>query len=176
MRRSRRISAIMHKLLIEHGLDGFTVLEARDLWLSLEDSGSDSTEARKKVYRAIFNFEQKNWLRYEGTGRNKRYFQTEQFKEQSDYRVLNHQSGINHKTTDQDYSILLNERNEYKGELEIVLGEMDEYQSIVSRFPNLEKRLAPIHQQAKERAALLLGKINALTTVLNTLSTGSGPC
>lgn len=90
--------------------------------------------------------------------------------------MSNHQSGINHETTDQDYSILLNERNEYKGELEIVLGEMDEYQSIVSRFPNLEKRLAPIHQQAKERAALLLGKINALTTVLNTLSTGSGPC
>jgi hypothetical protein len=166
----------MHKLLIEHGLDGFTVLEARNLWLSLEDSGSDSTEARKKVYRAIFNFEKKNWLRYEGSGRNKRYFQTEQFKEQSDYRVLNQNSGINHETTDQDYSILLNERNEYKGELEIVLGEVDEYQSIVSRFPNLENRLAPIHQQAKERAALLLGKINALTTVLNTLNTGSESC
>lgn len=145
----------MHKLLIEHGLDGFTVLEARDLWLSLEDSGSDSTKARKKVYRAIFNFEKKNWLRYEGSGRNKRYFQTERFKGQSDHRVLHYHSGVNHETTEQDYSILLNERNEYKGELEIVLGEVDEYQSIISRFPDLEKRLAPIHQQAKERAALM---------------------
>lgn len=166
----------MHKLLIEHGLDGFTVLEARDLWLSLEDSGSDSTKARKRYIEQFLTLKKKNWLRYEGSGRNKRYFQTERFKGQSDHRVLHYHSGVNHETTEQDYSILLNERNEYKGELEIVLGEVDEYQSIISRFPDLEKRLAPIHQQAKERAALLLGKINALTTVLNTLSTGSEPC
>lgn len=166
----------MHKLLIENGLDGFTVLEARDLWLSVDDKKLNSSEARKKVYRAIFNFEKKNWLRYEGSGPRKRYFQTEQFKEQPDYGGLNHQSGINHETTDQDYSVLLNERNEYKGELEIVLGEVDEYQSIISRFPDLQSRLAPIHQQAKERAAMLLGKINALTTVLNTLSTGGESC
>ncbi|WP_208446310.1 hypothetical protein [Vibrio sp. B1ASS3] len=176
MKRSRRISAIMHKLLIENGLDGFTVLEARDLWLSVDDKKYNLSEARKKVYRAIFNFEKKNWLRCEGSGRSKRYFQTEQFKEQPDYGMLNHQSVENREITAQDYSVLLNERNEYKGELEIVLGEVDEYQSIVSRFPDLENRLAPIHQQAKERAALLLGKINALTTVLNTLAIGSESC
>lgn len=176
MKRSRRISAVMHKLLIEHGLDGFTVLEARDQWLSIDDEKCNSSEARKKVYRAIFNFERKNWLRSEGSGRSKRYFQTKQFKEQPDYGVLNHQSGISYGTTEQDYSVLLKERNEYKGEFEIVLGEVDEYLSIISRFPNLERRLAPIHQQAKERAAMLLGKINALTTVLNTLSTGGESC
>lgn len=59
MRRSRRISAIMHKLLIEHGLDGFTVLEARDLWLSLEDSGSDSTEARKRCIEQFLTLNRK---------------------------------------------------------------------------------------------------------------------
>ncbi|PKF78724.1 hypothetical protein CW749_16795 [Vibrio sp. vnigr-6D03] len=172
MKRSRRISAVMHKLLIEHSLDGFTVLEARDLWLSVDDKKCNSSEARKKVYRAIFNFEKKNWLRCEGSGRNKRYFQTEQFRKQPSYAALNHQSGINHENTNQDYSVLIKERNEYKGELEILLGEVDEYQSIISRFPELESRLAPIHQQAKERGAMLLGKLNALTTVLNTLSTG----
>lgn len=172
MKRARRISAVMHKLLIEHGLDGFTVLEARDLWLSVYDKKSNSSEARKKVYRAIFNFEKKNWLRCEGSGRSKRYFQTEELKQIPGYEVSNHQSESNNQVYDHDYSILLNERNEYKGELEIVLGEVDEYQSIVSRFPDLEGRLAPIHQQAKERAALLLGKINALTAVLNTLTEG----
>lgn len=176
MKRSRRISAIMHKLLIEHGLDGFTILEARDLWLSINDTNSNSSEARKKVYRAIYNFEEKNWLRYEGSGRGKRYFQTEQFKELPDYKVSGHNPEINSSTSEQDYSVLVNECNEYKGELEIVLGEVDEYQSIVSRFPNLESRLAPIHQQAKERAASLLGKINALTTTLNTLTKGGERC
>ncbi len=166
----------MHKLLIEHGLDGFTILEARDLWLSIDDTNSNSNEARKKVYRAIYNFEEKNWLRYEGSGRNKRYFQTEQFKELPDYKVLGHHPEINSSTSKQDYSVLVNECNEYKGELEIVLGEVDEYQSIISRFPNLESRLAPVHQQARERAALLFGKINALTTALNTLTKGDERC
>ncbi len=176
MKRSRRISAIMHKLLIEHGLDGFTILEARDLWLSIDDTNSNSSEARKKVYRAIYNFEKNNWLRYEGSGRSKRYFQTEQFKELPAYKVSGHHPKINRAASEQDYSALVNECNEYKGELEIVLGEVDEYQSIVSRFPNLGDRLAPIHQQAKKRAALLLGKINALTTTLNTLNKGGEPC
>ena len=81
MKRARRISAVMHKLLIEHGLDGFTVLEARDLWLSFGNVDSNPAEARKKVYRAIFHFEKKSWLRSEGSGRKKRYFQAEQFKE-----------------------------------------------------------------------------------------------
>ncbi|MGI9920184.1 hypothetical protein [Vibrio owensii] len=176
MKRSRRISVIMHKLLIENGLDGFTVLEARDLWLSVDKKSSNSNEARKKVYRAIFNFERKNWLRFEGAGREKRYFQTEHFKKLPEYEALNHHPRINKPITDQDYSILLNECNEYKGELEIVLGEVNEYQSIASRFPKLKSRLAPIHQQAKERAALLLGKINALTTVLQTVTTGGESC
>lgn len=172
MKRSRRISAIMHKLLIEHGLDGFTVLEARNLWLSVDDQKPNLSEARKTVYRLIYNFEKKNLLRSEGSGRSKRYFQTEQFKELPGYKVLEHNPKTNRVSTEHDYSILISECNEYKGELEIVLGEIDEYQSVVSRFPDLESRLAPIHQQAKERAASLLGKINALTTVLKTLKTG----
>ncbi len=176
MKRSRRISAIMHKLLIEHGLDGFTILEARDLWLSADDTNSNLSEVHKKVYRAIYNFEKSNWLRCEDTDRGKRYFQTEEFKELPDYKMLGLHPKRNHANTEQDYSVLVNECNEYKGKLEIVLGEVDEYQSIVSRFPNLESRLAPIHQQAKERAALLLGKINALTTVLQTLNTSGELC
>lgn len=177
MKRSRRISAIMHKLLIESSLDGFTVLEARDLWLqTIDDGKSSSSEVKKTVYRAIYNFEKKSWLRSEGTGRSKRYFQTAQFKMLPDNDARTHQTAVSNKSAEQDYAVLRNERNEYKGELEIVLGEIDEYQSIVSRFPDLESRLALVHQQAKERAALLLGKINALTTALNTLSTGNKSC
>ena len=176
MKRSRRISVVMHKLLIEHGLNGFSVLEARDLWLSLGNVDSNSAEARKKVYRAIFHFEKKSWLRSEGSGRKKHYFQTDQFKELHDNLTTNNQSDIKPQVPTQDYSILSNERNEYKGELEIVLGEVDEYQSIVSRFPELENKLAPLHQQAKERAALLLGKVNVLTKVLNTLYEGDETC
>ncbi|MEZ9435081.1 hypothetical protein AB4584_25960 [Vibrio splendidus] len=176
MKRARRISAVMHKLLIENGLDGFTVLEARDLWLSLDNVESDSAEARKKVYRAIFNFEKKNWLRSEGSGRKKRYFQADQFKALYDNVTTNNQADIKLQIPIQNYSILNCERNEYKGELEIVLGEVDEYRSIASRFPELKNKLAPLHQEAKDRAALLLGKLNVLTKVLNALCEGDEPC
>ncbi|MEZ9577429.1 MULTISPECIES: hypothetical protein [unclassified Vibrio] len=176
MKRARRISVVMHKLLIENGLDGFTVLEARDLWLSLENMGSNSAEARKKVYRAIFHFEKKSWLRSEGSGRKKRYFQADQFKALYDNVTANNQADLKPQVPVQNYSILNSERNEYKGELEIVLGEVDEYQSIVSRFPELKNKLAPLHQEAKDRAALLLGKVNVLTKVLNTLYEEDKPC
>ncbi|MFM2661898.1 hypothetical protein AAFX15_17300 [Vibrio chagasii] len=176
MKRARRISAVMHKLLIENGLDGFTVLEARDFWLSLDNVDSDSAEARKKVYRAIFNFEKKSWLRSEGSGRKKRYFQADQFKALYVNVTANNQADLKPQVPVQNYSILNSERNEYKGELEIVLGEVDEYQSIVSRFPELKNKLAPLHQEAKDRAALLLGKVNVLTKVLNTLYEEDKPC
>ncbi|MFS1975321.1 hypothetical protein [Vibrio splendidus] len=176
MKRARRINAVMHKLLIENGLDGFTVLEARDFWLSLDNVDSDSAEARKKVYRAIFNFEKKSWLRSEGSGRKKRYFQADQFKALYDNVTANNQADIKPQVPVQNYSILNSERNEYKGELEIVLGEVDEYQSIASRFPELKNKLAPLHQEAKDRAALLLGKVNVLTKVLNTLHEEDKPC
>lgn len=83
MKRSRKISAVMHKLLIEKGMDGFSVVELRDASLSIEFTGSDLDEARKKVYRQILRFEKNNWLRSEGSGRKKRYFQTDLFWFQS---------------------------------------------------------------------------------------------
>ncbi len=128
------------------------------------------------MYRSILHFEKKCWLRTEGSGRAKRYFQTVQFKELHKNVTTNNQVNTKSQALVQDYSILNNERNEYKGELEIVLGEVDEYQSVISRFPELENKLAPLHQQAKERAALLLGKVNVLTKVLNTLYEGNEAC
>ncbi len=75
-----------------------------------------------------------------------------------------------------DYSILFRECNEHKGELEIVLGEIDEYKSLKCRFPELESRLAPLLQQANERSAYLLGKMNGLSNVLKALSEGEQLC
>ncbi len=81
MKRSIRISAVMHKLLVEDEMDGFSVVEVRDASLKLEEGTQNSDEARKKVYRQIWQYQQRGWLRSEGKGRNKKYFQTEQFRE-----------------------------------------------------------------------------------------------
>ena len=176
MKRSIKISAVMHKLLIEKRMDGFSVIEARDVSLNDECGTQNLDEARKKVYRQIWQYQQRGWLRSEGEGRNKRYFQTEQFLDLEVVPRRKSEREVLRKECSPDYSILLRESNEYKGELEIVLGEIDEYQSLRCRFPELESRLTPLLQQARERSAHLLGKINGLTNLLNTLSGGSQPC
>ncbi|GAM75653.1 response regulator [Vibrio ishigakensis] len=51
-----------------------------------------------------------------------------------------------------------------------MLSEIDEYQSIIRRFEELEVKLEPLLEQARERSAQLLGKVNVLNTVINTLS------
>lgn len=75
-----------------------------------------------------------------------------------------------------DYSVLVSERNQCKGELEIVLGEIDEYQSLKARFPELEPKLITLLEEAKERSAYLLGKVNGLTNILKVLYEGKQAC
>ncbi|MUK41189.1 hypothetical protein GNP61_06410 [Aliivibrio fischeri] len=174
MKRSKKISAIMHKLLIERRIDNFSVVELRDASLSIEGMDSDLDEARKKVYRQILRFEKINWLRSEGSGQKKRYFQTDLFKKQLLEPKLDSVE-ISIPSTP-DYSVLSKERKEYKAELEIILGEIEEYQSLKIRFPELEPKLTPLQQQAKERSALLLGKMNVLTNVLRTIYRDSSQC
>lgn len=172
MKRSIKVSAIMHKLLIEKRMDGFSVVELRDASLSNKDMDPDLDAARKVIYRQILRFKKNNWLKSKGTGRNKRYFQTELFKSLQPIP-----KPVNIEVAPKlDYSVLEHECNHYKGELEITLGEIEEYQSLSRRFPELEPKLGPFLGQAKERSANLLGKVNVLTNVLNTLSESNQQC
>ncbi|MCZ4374325.1 hypothetical protein O4H50_21280 [Vibrio diazotrophicus] len=174
MKRSMKISAEMYKLLIERTLDGFSVIELRDEFIVLKGSNIDSDEARRKVYRQILRFLKQGWLRCEGSGRHKRYFQTDTFKAlHVEPKSVNVDTEI---ASNHDYSMLVSERNQYKGELEIVLGEIDEYHSLKSRFPELESKLITLLDEAKERSAYLLGKVNGLTNVLKVIYEGKQTC
>lgn len=158
----------MHKLLIEKGMDGFSVIELRDASLLATDSGVDPDEARKRIYRQILRFTKNNWLTSEGKGQQKRYYQTNLFRS---LQSLPKRETTKFKTSlNPDYAILRCEHSQYKAELEIVLGEIEEYQSINRRFPELEPRLNLLLEQAKERSVNLLGKVNVLTNVIKTIS------
>ncbi|MUK50775.1 hypothetical protein [Aliivibrio fischeri] len=173
MKGAKKIGALMHKLLIEKEMDGFSVIELRDASLLIEGLSFDLNEAHKMVYRQIFRFKKNNWLRCEGAGQKKRYFQTDNFKNlQEKLKSKN----VDNLTVNSNYSVLSFECSQYKGELEIVLGEIEEYQSLRVRFPELESKLNPLLQSARERSALLLGKVNVLTNVINTLSKEQFPC
>ena len=71
MARSKKIGTLMHKLLIDGEMDGFTVVELRNASISIDDSFVDLDDARRKVYRQISRFMRNNWLRSEGKGQKK---------------------------------------------------------------------------------------------------------
>ena len=174
MTRCITISNDMHKLLIEKEMDGFLVVELRDAFVSIDDSYVDLDDARRKVYRQLLRLVKNNWLRVEGTGQQKRYFQTDLFKGLQVY--IGSENTKATLSAASDYSVLRHECNQYKGELEIVLGEINEYQSLCGRFPELEPRLIPLLEQAKEHSGQLLGSVNVLTSVLKTLSEDNPSC
>ncbi|EIK0771241.1 hypothetical protein [Vibrio alginolyticus] len=174
MVRPKRISAVMHKLLIENGMDGFSVVELRDAAISIEGLDLNLYEMRKKVYRQILRFEKKSWLQSEGSGRQKRYYQTDIYKE---YHSINKgENTLLSQSKIDDYPTLKRERSEYKGELSIVLGKIDMCQSLMTRFPELESILTPLLHEARENSASLLGKVNLLTQVICVLSEGQETC
>ncbi|AUW04391.1 hypothetical protein [Vibrio campbellii] len=172
MVRYKRNGILIRKLLIEKGLDGFTVVELRNAIVKIDDSFVDMDDARRKVYRQILRFMDKGWLRSEGGGRKKRYFQTEIFK-----NLEKPMSSVNvNSNLVPDYSVLRNERNQFQAELKIVLGEIEGYQCLCERFPELEDKLVPFIVQARERSAFLLGQINVFTNALKVIFEGEQTC
>lgn len=167
----------MYILLVKERMDSFSVIEARDMLLRHGGGhNSDAVGIRKTVYGQILHFERKGWLKSDGDGRQKKYYVTDDFKQQS---ITNKAALIRQnkaKTVNDDYSILLKERREYEGELKIVLGEIDEYRSLQSRFPALEQKIIPLLQDSKIRSAELLGKVNVLTNILKCLSAENFAC
>lgn len=163
----------MYNLLIEDKLDGFSVREARDAILPYGNF-KDSNQARNVIYRQILSFLNKGWLREVGEGHKKRYWITEIFKELSvepkDSKKMNglkklKKAQFSTKTA-VDFQQLRKEKNQYEGDLSIILNEIDELRSLIERFPYKEEEWRLLILESKERSAMLLGRISALEKVL----------
>nr|MBF4242917.1 hypothetical protein [Vibrio anguillarum] len=80
MKKVIRINPYMFNLLIEKGMDDFSVIDARDALLNSSVIFSSKDDARKYIYKQLLSFEEKGWLSTIGTHRSKRYHQTSEFK------------------------------------------------------------------------------------------------
>ncbi|MCH1929936.1 hypothetical protein L9G16_07065 [Shewanella sp. A25] len=175
MKRSEKISAIMYKLLVEKGMDSFSVVDARNLLVALDAKYNDLAATRQVVYRQINKCLKQGWLVSAGVGRQKKFYVSDSLKEMI---AVNNNAlkASENKSKPNDYSVLLTELRENEGELKIVLGEIDEYRSLVKRFPELLLTIQPLLQDSKVRSATLLGKVNGLTKVLQTLHLEDSGC
>ncbi len=168
MNTSQKLNIHIHNLLIEKEMNGFKVAELRDaLLLYSNGEFKDHNEARKFIYRQILRLQKKKWLISTGNGRHKTYTVTELFKEQCFKKSALENAVFSADNSSFSFSNLSQEKLQSEGELYIILGEVEEYQQLLARFPNEESFLKPMFNNAKERSAKLLGKINALTHVLS---------
>ncbi|MCC2524983.1 hypothetical protein [Vibrio coralliilyticus] len=181
MKKVIRINPYMFNLLIEKGMDSFSVLEARDALHGSEDTFPNKEEARKYVYKQLLSFEEKGWLSVTGTRRDKRYHQTNEFKALTiEPRVARNKKpkvdSITVQTLECSLNALEQEKKQHEGELAITLGEIEEYQSLLMRFPNNRQDIQPLFNAARERSAKLLGKINALTNWMQVAQSKASQC
>ncbi|MCG9575994.1 hypothetical protein L1D14_07040 [Vibrio tubiashii] len=175
MKSHKKINYLMYKLLIQENRDGFEVLEARDALMGAFAVSTDANEARKQIYRQLRFFERKGWLKTNGSGRSKKYFQTSKFKEMSVTPRLKAPLLYldNAPTIENNYCTLETELKQNQKDLEILIAEESEYLTLQSRFPELKTRLSVLVQGSKKRHVSLLGRINALKGVLESISKGS---
>ncbi|RQW62534.1 hypothetical protein [Vibrio viridaestus] len=177
MKRSQKINTYIYKLLIETKMDGFSVIEARDVARLFPESPKDINELRKIVYRQLLKCIECGWLRCEGSRREKRYFKTDEFNSIS-FEPRKPKSRVKKNIpkvsvtnqANRDYSELTIERNRLKGELEVTLGEIEKYKALKEQYPEQFQLLERLNVAANEKAALFMGNINAITNMLNSLS------
>lgn len=71
---------------------------------------------------------------------------------------------------------LRKEKTVHEAKLAVILSEIEEYQSLMERFPSRRNCFIELHQHAKNQSAALLGRVTALSKVLGQLSNGDCAC
>ena len=181
MKKVTRINPDMFNLLIEKGMDDFSVIDARDALLKGTSAFSSRDDARKYVYKQLLSFEEKGWLSVTGTRRDKRYHQTNDFKAliiepRTPSKRKATKESVSGQILDSSLNTLEQEKKQHEGELAITLGEIEEYQSLLVRFPNNKQEIQPLFNSARERSAKLLGRINALTNWMQVVQGNAQRC
>jgi hypothetical protein len=179
MKKILKMNPYMFNLLIKREMDNFSVVEIRDALMECAPIFEDKEQARKYVYRQLLSFERKGWLVSTGFRRDKRYLLTKQFHSRSfEPRKSSKEKSISASSEDIENTIgvLNQEKTQYEGELSIVLSELEEYQSLLVRFPSNTVILKPMFEATKDRTAKLLGKINALTNCIHAARSDSFTC
>lgn len=181
MKKVTKINPYMFNLLIEKGMDDFSVIEARDFLHANGGSFINKGEARKYVYKQLMFYKKKGWLSVIGEHRDKRYQVTKEFKalavEPRTYTTRTSKTDFTTvQSSDGSLTTLVQEKKQYEGELAITLGEMEEYQSLFVRFPRKKQDMLPLFDATRERSAKLLGKINALTNWIKAVQGNTQKC
>jgi len=171
----------VHNLLITNNIDNFTVSEIRDALMHSSNFFNDKNETRKHIYRVICKLEKLGLLIKHPNARIKeikytksKLFFTANFVIKQNVKtvdvkvakitVLNDNSAV---TNIGFFAELLAQKQKHEAELAIKLGEVEEFKALMKRYPQKNDLFNRFYLETRDCSAMLLGKVNALTKVLN---------
>lgn len=180
MKSAVKIHPYTHKLLTENDFAIFSVNQLRDALLELTNKSTQKDEARRFVCRQLHRLEALGLVsKIEGTGSKKRYEKTELFERTkfvtgkiSKNSCLT-QSSEKVQPVKSDDGFFLNDikkdKSIHEAKLAVVLGEIEEYRSLMDRFPQRKQYFMNLFHEAKNQSADLLGRVTALSKILELL-------
>ncbi|HCE2181054.1 TPA: phage tail tape measure protein [Vibrio parahaemolyticus] len=174
------LNEYIYTLLIEKGLDGFTVPCLRDELLKITREFNDVVEARKFLYRNLLQLEQKGLLQTKGQGRKKTYHKSELFKTTEFKPKKRKPQKVKAVTKSPDGTVsfdeLVLERRKYEAELAIALAEIEEFQLLSKRLPSQKSSLLRLSEETREKSVRYLAKINVINQALKLTNRGKSAC
>ncbi|KPZ52765.1 Transcriptional regulator VspR [Pseudoalteromonas sp. P1-13-1a] len=194
MSKKANMNVFLHFLLVIKQMNNFTVTEAKNALLRELPTFTDSVETRKFVYRQLTRNVANGLLRRTNKlnkeAKEVIYSTTELFS--SLEIVPTSRRGKVKQIDTANISVpdistetvkvieyqeeLKKDLLTYEIDLNTVLEEAKEYQRLSARYPKLQEQLQLHHTQAKEKSIKLLGKINALQTLLGNKIKEKKPC
>ena len=179
MKSAVKLHPYIYNLLIEKDFKDFSTTQLRDALLKITDEYSQVSEARKFIYRQLLRLEALGFICKidNSDGRPKKlYKKTALFysatftsgKIPKNSRLQTVPAKLDSEAADVDIFLngLKKEKLIHEAKLAVVLSEIEEYQSLMERFPTKRTYLTGLYQQAKNQSATLLGKVTALSKVL----------
>jgi len=179
MKSAVKLHPYIYNLLIEKDFDEFGAVHLRDALLKITDDYADVTEARKFIHRQLLRLEALGFIQKieNSCGRSRDvYKKTESFysttftprKLPKNSRLIAIAEKVKLPMTDFDPFLmdLKKEKIVHEAKLAVILSEIEEYQSLMERFPTRKRTFMDLYQQAKNQSAALLGRVTALSKVL----------
>lgn len=186
-----KLHPYMYNLLIDKGLNNFRIADFSDELIKHTDTFTNVTAARTFVYRHFRRLRDTGLIqKIISPGTSKAiYKKTDEFfmvtftsKAHRSYKsneksISTFLSNSTSKSQENSFlNDLTKEKAEHEANLVVILSELDEYKKISQRYPHSKDSIATLYHSAKEQSAVLLGKVTALSKILNTCHAGNEQC
>ena len=189
MSKKVNMNVFLHSLLVIKKMNEFTVIEAKDALLHEQNEFTDSTEARKFIYRQLLQGINNGLLKrtdhFKDGIKKVLYSKTDKFfastivptNRGSKQKKTYSKKIVSPELKMSNYKALLEkELITYEIDLNACIEEAKEYKRLSSRFPELKEKLQQHHLQTKNQSIQLLGKVHALQKLLGYTIRGYQSC